>query len=77
MCPYLEAFMERTPGIIIFYDPEKGYGYLRLAGTLEEFHFRRGNLAEGPVAKGDTVTFVLREGRQGYFADEVRRASLT
>jgi len=69
--------MERAPGIVVFYDPEKGYGYLRLAGTLEEFHFRRGNLADGLVVKGDAVTFVLRQGRQGYFADEVKRAGMT
>lgn len=64
------------PGLVIFYDPEKGYGYLRLEGTREEFHFRRVNLADGPVRKGDAVTFVLREGRSGWFADGVRVALL-
>ncbi len=59
---------------IIFYDPARGYGYLRLHGTYEEFHFRRANLKAGPVAKGDLVRFVLREGKQGYFADEVEIA---
>ena len=65
-----------SPGQIIFYDPERGYGYLRLTGTLEEFHFRRANLADGPVRKGDAVTFILREGRQGYFADAVRKVAV-
>ena len=63
----------RSPGRIVFYLPERGTGYLRLEGTLEEFHFRRNNLREGvgPVRKGDAVFFTLREGRGGYYADDV------
>ena len=61
-------------GTIIFYDPARGHGYLRLQGTREEFHFRTGNLKGGPVRRGDLVRFVLRRGRQGYFADEVEIA---
>lgn len=69
--------VERTPGIILFYDPKKGYGYLRLTGTLEEFHFRHKNLKAGPVTGGDAVTFVLRQGSQGYYADEILPVGLT
>ena len=58
-------------GVIIFYLPEKGYGYLRLSGTREEFHFRRKHLTGAEVQSGDTVRFTLREGKQGYFADEI------
>ena len=63
--------MSTSPGIVVFYLPEPGYGYLRLAGTREEFYFRRANLLSGPVQQGDRVTFVLREGRNGYYADEI------
>ena len=63
---------------VIFYYPDKGYGYLRLTGTREEFHFRRSNLLDpaAPPAAGSLVTFVLRRNRQGYFADDVRPAGL-
>lgn len=63
-------------GIIIFYLAEKGYGYLRLRGTREEFHFRGEDVRSPALGKGDAVTFRLAEGRQGYYAAEVRRANL-
>ena len=59
-------------GQIVFYAADQGYGYLRLTDSLEEFHFRTRNLAAGPVSKGDPVTFLLRQNRQGWFADRVR-----
>ena len=65
--------LTRSPGRIVFYLPERGTGYLRLEGTLEEFHFRRQNLREGTamVQKGDLVYFTLCEGRGGYYADDI------
>ena len=63
-------------GIIIFYLPEKGYGYLRLLDTREDFHFRAKNLLTGSVKAGELVSFALKKGRQGYFADQVRRKGL-
>ena len=63
-------------GRIIFYLPERGTGYLRLEGTLEEFYFQRRHLRGKQVKKGDLVRFVLREGRQGYYADEIEPAGL-
>jgi cold shock CspA family protein len=63
-------------GIILFYLPEKGYGYLRLLDTREEFHFRDKNVLAAGLRKGDVVNFRLREGRQGYFADEISKATL-
>lgn len=67
---------EASLGTVLFYLPEKGYGYLRLEGTREEFYFRRQHLAGPPVKKGDRVRFVLRDGRQGYYADAVELAGL-
>ncbi len=68
--------MTTSPGIVLFYLIERGQGYLRLEGTREEFHFRRAHLRTGPVRKGDRVRFVLRQGRQGYYADEITAAEL-
>lgn len=62
-------------GIIIFYLPEKGYGYLRVPDTREEFHFRKDNL-QTPVRAGDHVSFVLKQNRQGYFADQITLLSM-
>ena len=65
--------METTgsPGVIVFYLADKGYGYLRLEDTREEFHFRAANVVGAVPRKGDRVRFVLRQGREGYYADAV------
>ncbi|SEQ76657.1 hypothetical protein [Neolewinella agarilytica] len=63
-------------GRIIFYLESKGMGYLRLEGTREEFHFRGKNVMSGNLKKGDLVYFKLRDGKQGWFADEIRKAGL-
>ncbi|CAH0998840.1 hypothetical protein LEM8419_00155 [Neolewinella maritima] len=65
-----------SPGIIVFYLPDKGYGYVRLADTREEFHFRRQHLRVDSVQRGDRVRFILRQGRQGYFADAIEPAGV-
>ncbi|MGB3802033.1 MAG: cold shock domain-containing protein [Lewinella sp.] len=62
---------EPAIGIVVFFLAEKGYGYLRLEGTREEFHFRSGNLTGRNPKRGDRVHFRLREGHQGYYADQV------
>lgn len=63
-------------GTIIFYLPEKGYGYLRLLDTREDFHFRDKNLLVSTVNAGDLVSFELKEGKQGYFADRIQKTGL-
>lgn len=64
-------------GIILFYLPEKGYGYLRLLDTREEFHFTKKNVLAGILTKGEMVRFQLKESRQGYYADEIVRAGIS
>ncbi|MCX8212222.1 MAG: cold shock CspA family protein [Neolewinella sp.] len=63
-------------GIILFYLPEKGYGYLRLLDTREEFHFRKKNLILHEIKAGDLVSFEMKQGSQGYFADQVQRKGI-
>jgi cold shock CspA family protein len=63
-------------GLILFYLPEKGYGYLRLLDTREEFHFREKNLLLPGVKAGDLVDFEMKQGRQGYFADQIKRKGM-
>ena len=58
-------------GIVVFYLAAKGYGYVRIPDTAEEFHFRSANLLS-PVQAGDQVSFVLQQNRQGYYADQVQ-----
>lgn len=62
-------------GVILFYLPDKGYGYLRISGTREEFHFRKANLLQ-PVQAGDQVSFQLKQHRNGYFADQIEVLNL-
>jgi cold shock CspA family protein len=57
-------------GIIIFFLPAKGYGYLRIPDTREEFHFKSASLSQA-VKAGDYVRFKLKQNKQGYFADEI------
>ena len=66
----------RHTGRILFYLEDKGYGYLRLAGTREEFHFRRKNLQFTNPVVGELVTFVIKKLKSGVCADEITRAGL-
>ena len=68
--------MREHTGTIVFYLVDKKYGYLRLAGTREEFHFRGKNLRYDLPKAGDLVTFSIRRTSQGYVADDIRRAGL-
>jgi cold shock CspA family protein len=63
--------VDRTyTGIVIFHLPAKGYGYLRIPDTREEFHFKSVGLSQA-VKAGDYVRFKLKQSKQGYFADEI------
>ena len=62
-------------GIIIFYLPSKGYGYVRIPDTREEFHFRSASLVQA-VKAGDYVRFKLKQNKQGYFADEIEHLKI-
>lgn len=57
-------------GVIVFYLKDKGYGYLRLPDTKEEFHFNTKHLKQN-VEAGDSVRFKLKRNNQGFFADEI------
>lgn len=58
-------------GVIVFFLPDKGYGYVRVPDTREEFRFRAASLQQ-PAKAGDPVSFMLKQTRNGYFADEIR-----
>ena len=57
-------------GIVQFFLEEKGYGYIRVPETREEFYFQRKQLRT-PVSSKDKVCFVIREDRHGKYAAEV------
>ncbi len=61
-------------GIIQFFMERKGYGYVRVPETREEFHFREKALLE-PVKKGDRVVFEIKENKQGLFAVHIRKTN--
>lgn len=63
-------------GIVQFFLESKGYGYVRVPETREEFHFRRKALRT-PVKKGDQVRFRLVENRHGLFAVDLEKVKET
>lgn len=58
-------------GVVQFFLQDKGYGYIRVPETREEFYVHRRNLLQ-PVERGMAVRFVLRQNKQGAYADEVQ-----
>lgn len=58
-------------GIVQFFLEKKGYGYIRVPETREEFYVHRRHLSE-PVKKGDVVFFDIKENKQGLYAAHVR-----
>lgn len=63
-------------GIVQFFLQDKGYGYIRVAATREEFHVRAADL-ETAVQRGDWVTFEIEERKQGYVAIQVQKCEST
>ena len=59
-------------GIVQFFLDKKGYGYIRVPETREEFYVHRRHL-KAPVEQGDQVRFIVREDKQGLYAAEVER----
>ncbi|MCB0581003.1 MAG: cold shock domain-containing protein [Phaeodactylibacter sp.] len=59
-------------GIVQFFLEHKGYGYIRVPETREEFYVHRRQL-KAPVKRGDRVRFVVRGDKHGLFAAEVER----
>ncbi|MCB0546961.1 MAG: cold shock domain-containing protein [Phaeodactylibacter sp.] len=63
-------------GIVQFFLAQKGYGYIRVPETREEFYFQRKNL-RGTISDGDKASFVIREDKYGLYAAEVQRIAET
>lgn len=59
-------------GIIQFFLPEKGYGYIRIPETREEIFVQKKDLLD-LVEKGDSVRFEIRENQYGLFAAQVKK----
>ena len=66
----------QSTGTILFYLSDKNYGYVRVAGTREEFHFRAKNLRYDSPQAGDLVSFRIKRTGQGFVADRIERANL-
>lgn len=58
-------------GIVQFFLADKGYGYIRVPESREEFFVHRKQLQQ-PVARGAKVRFTIRENKQGAYAAEVQ-----
>lgn len=62
----------KRQGRVQFYIKAKGYGYIRVKDTFEEFHFRKKNLKTA-VEDGDKVEFEVGKNEQGLFAKNVTK----
>lgn len=62
----------KQKGIVQFYLREKGYGYIRVPETREEFYVHQSQL-KTPIQKGDEVVFEVEETKQGAVAVAVKK----
>ena len=59
-------------GIVQYFMPEKGYGYIRLFNSLEEIYVQAKHTKEY-LQKGDLVRFKLCENKFGLYATKVEK----
>lgn len=64
--------MQTKLGIIQFYLPNRGYGFVRDPKTRAEYHFTRKGLLE-PIKDKDRVCFEVVEKKQGLMAVNIRK----
>ena len=58
-------------GIVQYYEKEKGYGYIRVQESKEEFYVKQKDLQQ-MIKRGDLVSFDLKEDRHGVYASDVK-----
>ncbi len=69
-CRHLLA-MTRRWGVVKWFDPRRGYGFITMAdGT--DIYVRRRDVARGRLRRGRLVSFRVVEGKQGPRAVKVR-----
>lgn len=60
-------------GKVVFYDPLKRQGYVRLPDTREEFHFRlKAGESDQGIASKAWVSFRLSQDKAGFRAIEIQ-----
>lgn len=59
-------------GVVQFFQESKGFGYIRNPESREEIFVHRRHLQE-VIKRGDWVTFVVSEDKNGLFATDVRK----
>ncbi len=59
-------------GIIQFYLKDRGFGYIRILETGEEYHFAEKNLME-KIKDKDQVQFELKKTKHGFYAANIKK----
>ncbi|MFW6041153.1 MAG: cold-shock protein [Thermoplasmatota archaeon] len=61
-------------GTVKFFDPLKGYGFIKPDGNKKDHFVHRNELVEGvSLDKGDRVEFDSTRGERGYKAENVKK----
>ncbi|MEL7122998.1 MAG: cold shock domain-containing protein [Bacteroidota bacterium] len=59
-------------GVVQFFIPKKGYGYVKVPESREEFYVKKEKEMED-LKRGDWVEFELKETRQGLVAVRIKK----
>ncbi|WP_291906483.1 cold-shock protein [Chitinophaga sp. CB10] len=59
-------------GMVTFYNPTKGFGFISDDSSREDIFFHMNDLAM-PVKEKDKVSFLRDRNAKGYFAKEIKR----
>lgn len=58
-------------GVVQFFLNRRGFGYIQIPVTKEEFYVQKKHLLT-PIKDKDKVHFIVKEDNQGLFATEVK-----
>jgi len=73
--PIYGGNMERESGVVKWFDPKKGFGFISREGKKDVFCHHTAIDMDGyrVLNEGDEVTFIVTQGPKGLQAEEVRK----
>ena len=59
-------------GVVQFFIPKKGYGYVKVPESREEFYIKK-EIGMEKLKKGDKIEFEIKESRHGLIAVSIKK----